>query len=914
LIPQRKTEIKAEAPGSVAAEKITGDVHTHTYTYNFVGSPPSAPPATVDLTADALFEGLIESWGLADRVREAEEFENRGKPEEAAALYESVAVQLEAGSQAPIAYEYRRRQAKALFATPHGAQAAQILLKVSWRTLLQDFAPDGTRRLWNGIPSEHIDGLPHEVQAALAALDTAASAPYKERDSSDALLGQLAALGPDAMFVEEFAVFAAEWALSANTERPDTAALSVLEQVAARWRGTDPDLRLRLEMCLAEFRSDWGRVEILVGGESRLKGWAQARRARSCAYVTPKESTVYYEVAFSEALNLSMGGEARNWNASKWKALWWSGLFSTDQLVQQQQMLQSLPPTEPELVVPGGAVRMKDDPRQSELGQQDHVLEPLVREQSERSSSRRAAEQNAGQELSRRSLENVQTWLWASVVAGFLGSELEAIRQLGKILEERKQLIRALECYCRADAKKDAELLAKSLPEAVVQFPTNSRLMTAPHARAIGLVVAAACADLLEDRDATDWYEVALRTVCARGTRQPGNAVYYAITAMAKLVNTSTEPLATSTLDELASIVSGDTTPNDARSWAKILLGIARSHEEHFERAMRLVYTLVPRDEDFGSVVLAVGRDLLPKSRDLAIEMLSECATDAPEQVALILIEAGVDAGERGVARAAQYMQQLRDWTPGDGTVTTWGNDRWKLSIYAAVLSEGDRLQAAQILLTQAESHFETASDRRSILRVLASLAYHIPDEAVRAEYFQRLISIAQGSFEGSADDRLSELFGDPSGSFFFSGGFPSIRGAGLKAAAAFATSPADFTNLLKTAVKILKSEPDRAELMDVAVSLTRVPDGILIEQFASYMAADFRPEIRTAAALILLHSDPPPEEELKQLATDDSDLVRRSLADAVGRSDSNSSLVQELREIFCNDPRRSVRHALGKP
>lgn len=913
-MPQRKTEITAEGPGSVAAETINGDVHTHTHHYNFVGSPPSASPATVDLTADALFKGLIESWGLADRVRQAEKLENLGKSEEAAALYESVAVQLEEGSQTPIADEYRRRQAKALFATPHGAQAAQILLEISWRTLLQDFAPERTRSLWNGIPSEHIDGLPHEVQLALAALDTAASAPYKESDSSDALLGQLASLRPDSMFIEQFAVFAAEWVLSVNTERPDAAALSVLEQVAAQWRGADLDLRLRLEMCLAEFRSDWSRVEVLVGGESRLKGWTQARRARSYAYETPEESKAYYEIAFSEALNLQMGDEARNWNASKWKALWWSGLFSTDELVQQHQLLQALPPTKPELAVPGGAVRMKDDPQQSELGQQDHVLEPLVRKQSERSSSEGAAELNAGREQPRRSLENVQTWLWASVVAGFLGSELEASRLLGKILEERKQLIRALQCYCRADAKKNAELLAKSLPEAVVRFPTDRRLMAAPHARAIGLVVTAACADLLEDRDATDWYELALGTVQSRGTRQPGNAAYYAITAMAKLVETSTEPLAASTLDELASIASGDTTPNDARSWAKILLGIARSHDAHFERAMRLVYALVLRDEFFGSVVLAEGPDLLPRSRDLALEILSERSTDTPEQVALILIEAGVDAGERGAAGATQYMQQLRDWTPGDGTVTTWGNDRWKLSIFAALLNESDRTQAAQILLTQAESHFETASDRRSILHVLASLAHHIHDEAVRAECFQRLISIAQGSFEGSAEDKLSEQYRDHSGEPFFSGGVPSIRGAGLRAAAAFAAIPEDFTKLLNTAIKILKNESDPAELIDVAVSLTRVPDGILIEQFASYMAADSRPEIRAAAALSLLHSDPPPEEELKQLATDESDLVRRSLADAVGRNNSKSSLIQELREIFHNDPRRSVRRTLRNP
>lgn len=852
---------------------------------------PSSNFGEPPLTAEELFEGPIQTLGLAELVQSADTLEKENRYREAAEKFASIARSLERSQFAPLADEYHRRVAFALFRDSRFEESAEILMNLSWHTLLVEFAPLRARSWWNQVSGEKF-ALPPAQKRAFEALHLAMAAFQSEADVSGQLTLCLNELMADSPFRLEFAVFVAEWFVTFLQRAPDPKSISMLNGISSDSLSTDQDLKMRLDTCLAEFSGDWTILPSTTSHSRRLRAWQHARRGRAEALRRPGVADQYYRRAVADAFPERMWNEARWWNASRWKPRWWSGTIMLKETQSQHRMLQTLPATETAQAVPGNVDL-------NELTAKSRSLAVL-----------------------RSRIKFAEIWLWSSVVGGYIEKELEACLVLASLYADAKRPAKAMLWACRAGDSDTALKIAKDLPEEPLFLLPSDPFLITSQSKPVALKTLSFCVDLIPDNIAKQWHEEARIAILDKSSHHHPDMFNSALSALAVTSDVIDEGPAAETLDAIEESLQSGFPSGDAilqtSATTMTLVSIGREHRNLRDRAMRAIMTLATEENSrYSADLLNQGADILPSVRQMAVELLEERLKFEPENSELhqlYLATTTEDIPDIVQEFIAERAARISTWSPPTGTSRSQRYPFYELYYVAPHLSSTQMTRIADRLIDEAECRDELATNRRSALRELDKIAPYIKKLEIRSSVFQRCLKIAMGEFDGSVDDHDRERYSDPLSFFQIKGSYSSIRGTGLLAASALADGTNESESAVNTAIYLLQTEFEPKVLQEIATALVRLPNDSVPNSILELMAAHSEPEVRAVAAVCLARSSIS-SNALLTLAADKSSYVRRSLAEAI-KSDadpSNDRFAEVLRNLRV-DPRRSVRALAQDP
>ncbi|WP_335989818.1 hypothetical protein [Glycomyces sp. MUSA5-2] len=842
------------------------------------------------LSADELFDGPIAARGMDADVHDAQELEKAGEALEAARRYGIIAARLDGDDFHPIAEEYRHRQALALLKAGKEEESVDLLLRLAWDAIHRDFNISRAKSWWYGVKVSGLQMLPEATKRAINALLLAMRVPWsQEANSFEALDECVAAFEGDEPYQLPLAVFAAEWYNAVARSAPSSTSIASYTRVLAETPDGDPDLRLRLGFCLAEFTSDWTALFDLTGSSGRRRAWAQARHGRAEAFQDPQRAEGHYRLAVKEALRERMGSEAAEWNPIRWNLLAWTGTMIFKGPAEQRRMLAALSATSGDKAIV---------PR----------IGPL--ERSAKSGSMKPSPDR---------LAKVRMWLWASVVGGFLTQELEACHAMGNICERSSRPIEALRWYSRAGAAKDAKEHAAKLTGIVVGLKPDDPFLCAPNSQPASFSAMAACANLVTDEVGSLWCESALAVLDKPWKGRHPALTDVAATIIATLADTCTESQADAIV-ELIRRQKGELPAGESlryhREYASILACLIQENGTSAISALELALQILRDDtENFGEDLVVRIQRIIKKYSGLVWNMLETELEENPlnRVLCLIFIAAfGLSIRSRVEKFITQYVADFESWTPPDGTTHSYGFSHWELGLVAEVLTESELIAIAQVLLNQAECRADVAKNRQNALHDLNALAAKIRSSNHREAIFRRVIRVALGEFDGSADDADRELFSDPLGFVRMQGFYSSIRGAGVHTAAALAATPEQYSMVLDCIIDLLRSETEPKVLAEIAESLVHLPVAQIPVHIPKLLATHVVPSVRAAAAVCLVRAGTMAS-ELKSLANDPQDRVRERLVSAIADSPSPLAEYSSLLENLRKDAHMRVRHIANR-
>ncbi|MET9397348.1 hypothetical protein [Kitasatospora sp. NPDC002965] len=223
-------------------------------------------------------------------------------------------------------------------------------------------------------------------------------------------------------------------------------------------------------------------------------------------------------------------------------------------------------------------------------------------------------------------------------------------------------------------------------------------------------------------------------------------------------------------------------------------------------------------------------------------------------------------------------------------------------------LDAEDRRRCLARLLAIAEDLGEVASNRQEALIAARNLVLGLgPEDTGPA--FLVAEQFALGAWDGS---RLDELAGEPHplSSFKMKMGSASLRGSGLRLAAAAVSTDDQHAQVRDHAVDMLHSD-DKDDVQAATRVLVGLPRAFTTDLDADLLSIHQHANVRQLASVLSARNPHRYRGTLMRLAKDVNPRVRRVLAEEVSRAPEElSEAVRSVREILLGDSRFSVRIA----
>ena len=843
-------------------------------------SPPLTTEAPASsIAADAILRGPVAHLGLADDLRHAEALLEEG-PVEAAELLAHVANRLEASGFAPHAISVRELQAKALRAAGQRGEEAWVRIALGWRQLGAGDTFTASLQI-RGI-AEWGDDAPGDVVRCANVLSVAIGLRRDYPVTLDHLAEVVDALiQSDPHRVDAYLMFAEE---AVAGRRPDlvVARSNLLEELARSSPQHDEGhlTAARLRMCVADCCGGWEQLAKTARDTypPSVTALVLARHARHLALVPqPQPSVARWRDAVERACVEGLNDDAAEWLYALRAVRVQSGLISDDINEPHRHALA---------LRAAGSGTLLPEP----YGARERVLA------------------NLRDEKWPDALESLRRYRWRSVVGADWCGEIEAHELLGDLLVRTGRGPEAVRHYVIAGESKKLESLADASRDESLALPIDL-LTPRPWERAAAFSYAAATADLIADEEARVWCAAAFGEFANQAQQAAmfaPNPWLAAFKAFGQLAVVSTDEEARRFLEMGRELVPRQ--PNTYRftdeDHVHALVGIARTHPHLRADVVDQLLEALLLDSRMAGLVLEHGQELLRADPSRVLAAVEKAAAGGSHYAALALVAADADT-TAAVPLARQRLEAAVAARVHEPGVSTFGTGLPQIAWLMTVLPEKDRVRFARGMLDFAGDNEETAPNRIEALHALRVIARHVPDD-VRDELFELVVPFAEGRREPDGD---AFFVGgdDPLARFRFSFGDASLVPAGLLAVAALARTPDQCSTVQQNAVAQLSTTTDQSANSIAAALATLPPERVTLP--LEILASHPSQWLRALAAVLLAERNDQPEEIGVTLARDLSRHVRWSLAGSL-RGDARQD---KVRAIIAHDPRRSVRHQLGR-
>jgi hypothetical protein len=878
------------AIGSVdAVENLHLNIHTLQMSFQPATdqSPSAAALAarSAVATADAVLLGPLastEAQGLLDRAKELAAEDPAG----ALALYRDVQSRLVAAGFLGHAAEFDHRVAALCVATGEEDTAIRLLMDALWAadtagssshadrvvSMLRDlagfsaFGPTGShdpRTPALGAAVEIADFVSDHLHAPI---------PMRIELPSSAI--GLA----DRVDRARTILFAAEHALGNDDLAWITAHQEQIAATAAEIVNADVDTAVRLRLALADATGDWTDLigSAKSGMQRDLKALTLARHARhKLLQGAPAEADSEWRDAVGEACLVERHIDAADWLYSQRFVANRYGGPVEDKWHPLAQALAALP-SKPRIITSA------DDVRERALSAL-HYDKPRV----------------AAINLRRQLLEGIRS-------ASFY-DEREARGLLGEIYCVTGALALAAAYTIEAGDHEDSRKVAAAFGDT---YHDVTELMTSPLSwvAACALQFAAEQADLVPDGELDTVVELTFNAIndVASGARLDSPVLsprmyLSAYGLLAALAERLSATQAGTVLEMLAGavVVEEHHYRYTDGSHVDIAAGIARAHTDDLRTiALEQLVGLYARG---AHPFRASARNTLVANLDQIRDRLREMADNGHHEAAALLGYSDPDQVSPQAAQAA--AQRLREPTTngpgGFGTGTGAVND----SLLAATLPAQDRIACIEMLISNAESLWEPASNRDSYLIAASNLVDDL-DEKIRCQFLNSAITFATNPPPSEAD-AFNASMSSPLGAMRITDRSDS-RPAATYLAARLAKSAEEKQLVRDAALRLIGIGTDDDYRVTTTLQLveSELSNNIGLLAQGSWT-------LRSLAAILWARSTDMPDDLGTALSHDPDVRVRRTLAHELAlvqhRQESNA------RGILLRDPRWSVRSILSR-
>ncbi|MGW1901693.1 restriction endonuclease [Streptomyces hirsutus] len=887
------------------------------------GSPPPgvpAPPPDRQVLAERILVGPLNTDDVKPILRDADS-KRADAPAESAGLYGTLATRLHDAGYRSHATVLRRKQLEALEAAEMFDDGADLAAELAATALHQGDSHQAQ------ILSHVLDELARKAATANtpraaatarhAALITAAI-----QDAAHPLtLGRLQAAlangtAEPAPYQPLLVLMLAEYTLATQPHTLEdldgliTAGLAQAEEQPSLHQDRDTAIRLRL------LRAEYDRTErqnlLREARQHRLPGrhvaLISARVARRCALEGRAEEALEgWRDAVHHGILAGLAEEAADWLYAIRVVNVRYGPW-TIEIDDEHRLAQSLRTT--------GTDRLLDRVRDPKT----HTLSAVV--------TNRPSE----------AVQAARRWLTDSVITGSWADEDEAVTLLGALYRDNNEPDSAAVCYQRAGKDEKLKQLARS---------AGSRLLPAAAAgeqpwwvQRARAVLAAEQADLADDAAAQALLGEML-DLAARGrngelvespTRQL--TIQAAKTACA-LVPRSTHEQAVALLDLLAPDVPRGPSQYSHTDQAHTMacLAIADTHPALAVPALTRLFDLadVNCDEALRALTGDQAQRLLgasPASTGQGPDDSPHSPLDEADLGALRaradklaerghylsdVIQATVNPGHPAVReRAEAARDRILQRPEPHPSSTDLDSSMVPDSFMSSHLPTDDRKACLDKLLAVAGEQRETANNRDDALHGACNLVLD-QEPAIRRTAFHASQPFVSGDLDGS---RLDEFTGTPHplSTLRINLGTASLRGPGLRLAAASATTPEEQSWVRDQALDMLRSE-EPADVAQAALALNRLPPQITQNVDPRPLADQPHPVVRQLSAVLSVRRPSQHADTAQLLAADTDVRVRRTLAEVAAGADPGScEETARLLDRLGKDPHFGVRRAARPP
>lgn len=667
------------------------------------------------------------------------------------------------------------------------------------------------------------------------------------------------------------------------------------------------DTVVRLRLLRAEYDSAQRQELLREARRHRMKGrhaaLVSAREARRCALEGRAEEAVEnWRDAVQDGIHAGLAAEAADWLYAIRAANARYGPWTTE-IDDEHRLAQALRTTGT-----GGLLDRIRDPRAQ-------AMSALVRGNPT------------------EAVLAARRWLADSVVTGSWADEDEAVTFLGDLYRDHHEPAVAAVLYQRAGSREKLEQLAKGVGDELLPLVLGaSQPWWVLRSRA---ALIAAQADLGEDAAVHELFDemldLAVRGRVGELVDSPTQslAVQVAKSACA-LASRSTPEQAAALLDLLSADVPR--LPHQYRhtddEHATACVAIAMAHPELAMRALTRLFDLADVHTDKALNVLLRDQTLRllgawPQGDSSAAGPASYSPLSDDDQNTLRtradelvkrghylanVIQAALSPGHPDVQeRARTARDRILSRPEPEPNSMSLGSTMVPDSAMVCHLAADDQRACLEKLLAVASDRREPAANRQDALIGARNLVVDQEPETKRTT-FRAGQPFVLGALDGS---RLDEFTGQahPLSTLKINLGSASLRGPGLRLAAASATTAEEQKWVKDQAVELLRSG-DATDVQEAALALNGLPRDVTGDIDARALADHSHITARQLSAVLCMQQPQRFADTMAGLAADPSIRVRHTLAEAATAHAGPDAppVVAELLDRLGEDPRHSVR------
>lgn len=843
----------------------------------------TAPPAEVTADIGAVLRGPLAYLGLDALFDEAQQ-QMPDDPAEAAKAFAAVADRLESTPYTQYAYGVRRRQAEAL--QQAGDVASRIRADLHGMVIALE-SGDAWRasRLINELAAQEVEGDDALIRSANA-LGVISEFENDHRTTLQQVASAVDELNADDSYGLEAATLFAEHTIAENETllvRDRGGALQAIADAAP----TASLWQARLRACLADAgyqATTWPALASQARFQpDPIPSFLSARYARHLARSgQPDEAISQYTTAIDHALRHA--GPALQKDAADWLEA--QNLIRIRYGIQREQITDShlMPAT----LRASGTGTLLPNP----VSTREHALARLARDSNPLPDT----------------LQALRRYRLKAVITGAWQREEEAERLLGEFHLRAGQARKALPHLVAAAQTKTLKSIVDQLPyEPLPSLGADQVGGRQQWERASAFTLAGAAADLISDEDAIQWIDAATVEVIADHPVPFGgtDSTLAAFTALARLAGAATEDQAQHLLDLTASFLA-DRKPGlfkrSDQDHASLVIAIADRHPGLRRSAVEQMCRMLQLSSRWMTDTILDGRGwtALRSESDLVVELCAPASERGNPQAAIALVVVGATEQAKATAR-----RQVRHFiTPTEPAPTDLVSPQ-HAALLAGALEDQDLRLLGEAFRAAILDSKRLAIQRQESLDALTVLAAALNTEQ-RVGLYPTVLDAACGNLDGSTGDEDGQMH--PYDRFGINWGTTTLRYAGLRAAAALATTPEQSEELL-TLTLIQLPHADTGDALTLAEALAKLnPEHARLP--VEVLAAHSLPWVRVLAARMWCTTQTAPAIIGATLARDPSHHVRRAMARCLTDTDQHVSLRLDL----SHDPRRSVRcEARGK-
>lgn len=435
-----------------------------------------------------------------------------------------------------------------------------------------------------------------------------------------------------------------------------------------------------------------------------------------------------------------------------------------------------------------------------------------------------------------------------------------------------------------------------------------------PDSRAAGFTGMAMQADLIPDEQVENLLHIALSEwdLCQTGhfrqSRIGPSTGSAALKLIAALVERGTPAQASRVLEILDPLVERDSGQYRFSDEAHInaLVGVLYGHEESAEQAAGQLIRMIELETSISHQVANFAGTAIIQHPHLFAAGLQMLAGDK-STAARLLVGMKHELSDMTMALRARD-ELLAPYATPQGVTARAGGLNWQASLVTA-LHEEDREAVADALITRAQDLQEIAANRRLAMVALDALAETL-SASTQERLFEMAMSFARGEEDATAHDGTFTPT-HPLSLFRIDLGQTNLAVCGVELATT--TCSIEQALQVEAAGLGLMNSSEEETVGAVARALYWLPQSPDLTSPAALVGHP-HPAVRALAASRWVRSPGRRDEQIgMRLALDSAVIVRRTLADDLGRSDMSApDVLQVLSEDRQHTVRRLARRALA--